>query len=88
MPAGYSPSDFAALTPEFVLTGVALLVLLLDAFVPKARHAMIAWISLAGLALTAATLVPYAGADLQAYAVSRKVNAPGYDAPDCVEPAL
>jgi NADH-quinone oxidoreductase subunit N len=62
MPAGYSPSDFAALTPEFVLTGVALLVLLLDAFVPKARHGVIAWISLAGLAVTAVTLVPYAGA--------------------------
>jgi NADH-quinone oxidoreductase subunit N len=61
MPAGLSPSDFAALMPEFVLTGVALVVLLLDAFVPKARHAMIGWISIAGLLLTAAVLVPYAG---------------------------
>src|SRR5512135_3288614 len=60
MPAGLSPSDFAALTPEFVLCGVALLVLLLDAFVPKARHGAIAWVSLAGLALTAVVLVPYA----------------------------
>ncbi len=59
MPAGLSPSDFAALTPEFVLCGVALLVLLLDAFVPRARHGAIAWVSLAGLALTAVALAPY-----------------------------
>ncbi len=59
MPAGLSASDFTALTPEFVLTGVALLVLLLDAFVPRAKHAMIAWVSIAGLVLTAAVLVPY-----------------------------
>ncbi len=61
MPAGLSPSDFAALTPEFVLSGVALIVLLADAFVPRARHGAIAWISLAGLVLTAAALVPYVG---------------------------
>ena len=60
MPAGLSPSDFAALTPEFVLSGVAIIVLLADAFIPKARHGMIAWISLAGLALTAVVLLPYA----------------------------
>jgi NADH-quinone oxidoreductase subunit N len=61
MPAGFSPSDFAALMPELVLTGVALIVLLADAFIPKARHGVIAWISLAGLALTAAALAPHAG---------------------------
>ena len=37
MPAGFSPSDFAALLPEFILAGVALIVLLMDAFVPKAK---------------------------------------------------
>jgi NADH-quinone oxidoreductase subunit N len=62
MPAGLSSSDFVALTPEFVLCGVALVVLLLDAFVPKARHGAIAWVSLAGLAMTAVTLLPYVGA--------------------------
>ncbi|HEX7484993.1 MAG TPA: NADH-quinone oxidoreductase subunit N [Vicinamibacterales bacterium] len=61
MPAGFSPSDFAALMPELVLTGVALIVLLADAFIPRARHGVIAWISLAGLALTAAALAPHAG---------------------------
>jgi NADH-quinone oxidoreductase subunit N len=61
MPAGFSPSDFAALMPELVLTGVALIVLLADAFIPRARHGVIAWISLAGLALTAVALAPHAG---------------------------
>jgi NADH-quinone oxidoreductase subunit N len=61
MPAGFSPSDFVALMPELVLTGVALIVLLADAFIPRARHGVIAWISLAGLALTAAALAPHAG---------------------------
>jgi NADH-quinone oxidoreductase subunit N len=61
MPTGFSPSDFVALTPEFILAGVALIVLLADAFVPKAKHGMIAWISLAGLALTAVALAPQVG---------------------------
>ncbi len=67
MPAGLSPSDFAALTPEFVLAGVALFVLLADAFIPRARHGVIAWISVAGLALTAAALVPSAGGHTTAF---------------------
>lgn len=61
MPAGLSLGDFAALTPEFILTGVALVVLLADAFVPKARHGVIAWISIAGLIVTAAAIGPQAG---------------------------
>jgi len=61
MPAGLSLSDFTALMPEFILTGVALIVLLADAFIPKSRHAVIGWISLAGLVLTAAALVPDVG---------------------------
>jgi NADH-quinone oxidoreductase subunit N len=61
MPAGFSPSDYAALLPEFILAGLALIVLLADAFVPKAKHGVIAWISLAGLGLTAVALVPQLG---------------------------
>jgi NADH-quinone oxidoreductase subunit N len=61
MPAGFSLSDYAALLPEFILTGVALIVLLADAFVPKAKHGVIAWVSLAGLGLTAVALVPQFG---------------------------
>ncbi len=57
---GFSPSDFSALLPELVLTLVALVVLMADAFIPRARHAVIAWITLAGLVATAAVLAPLA----------------------------
>ena len=57
---GFSPSDFTALLPEIVLTVLALVVLLVDAFIPRARHGVIAWITLAGLVLTAATVLPLA----------------------------
>ena len=60
MPAGLSFADFAPLMPEFVLTGVALVVLLADAFVPRTKHAFIGWLSIAGLVLTAIVLLPYA----------------------------
>jgi NADH-quinone oxidoreductase subunit N len=53
MVGGYSAGDFSALMPEICLTGVALAVLLADAFIPRAKHSVIAWMSLAGLALTA-----------------------------------
>jgi NADH-quinone oxidoreductase subunit N len=44
-----------------VLTGFALVVLLADAFIPKAKHSVIAWLSLAGLGLTALAMVPLIG---------------------------
>jgi NADH-quinone oxidoreductase subunit N len=62
MPAGFSPSDFTFLLPEFILTGVALIVLLADAFLPKRRQSWIAWLAIAGLGLTALAVVPLAGA--------------------------
>jgi NADH-quinone oxidoreductase subunit N len=62
MVAGYTAVDFALLRPELILTGVALVVLLADAFVPRARHSIIAWLSIAGLGLTALAVVPTAGA--------------------------
>jgi NADH-quinone oxidoreductase subunit N len=78
MPAGLSFADFAPLMPEFVLTGVAIVVLLADAFVPRSRHAVIGWLSVAGLALTAAVLVPYAGE--QATAARGMVAVDGFGA--------
>jgi len=66
MAAGFSPSDFWYLLPELVLTGVALAVLLADAFIPRARHSIIAWMALVGLGLTALALVPLAGAHVTA----------------------
>jgi NADH-quinone oxidoreductase subunit N len=61
MPAGYSALDFALLRPEFILTGVALIVLHADAFIPRARHSIIAWLSIAGLGLTALSVLQLAG---------------------------
>jgi NADH-quinone oxidoreductase subunit N len=61
MVAGYSALDFWLLRPEFVLTGACLVVLLADAFIPRAKHAIIAWLSIAGLGLTALALLPLVG---------------------------
>jgi NADH-quinone oxidoreductase subunit N len=61
MVAGYTALDFYLLRPEFILTGVALVVLLADAFIPRAKHSIIAWLSIAGLALTALSILPIAG---------------------------
>ena len=61
MPAGFAPSDFSYLLPEFLLTGLALLVLILDAVVPKAKQNIIGWVSIAGLAATALTVAPLMG---------------------------
>lgn len=58
MPAGFTPSDFTYLLPEFVLTGLALVVLVLDALLPRAKHNIIAWLSVAGLVATAILVVP------------------------------
>jgi NADH-quinone oxidoreductase subunit N len=61
MPAGFSASDFYYLLPEFVLAAVAMVVLVADTFVPRARASLLAWISLAGIVATLGALVPAAG---------------------------
>jgi len=64
MPAGimgFTPADLWHLLPEIILTGVCLVVLLADAFLPRAKHGLIAWLSVAGLAATAVAIVPLAG---------------------------
>jgi NADH-quinone oxidoreductase subunit N len=61
MTIGYTAADFALLAPELVLTAATLVVLLADAFIPRARHAIVAWLSLAGLALTAVAVLAVAG---------------------------
>ncbi|MEW6752766.1 MAG: SOS response-associated peptidase [Candidatus Latescibacterota bacterium] len=54
---------------------------------PAAREA--AWLdpAVTDVARLTPLLVPYTGTDLEAHAVSRKVNDPGYDAPDCIQAA-
>lgn len=56
MPAGFSPSEFAWLLPEFVLTLGALLVLLADAFLSRDRRGTVIGLSLAVLAATGVAL--------------------------------
>ncbi len=62
MPAGFTASDFYYLLPAFVLSAAAMLVLVADTFVPRARSAgALAWIALAGIAATIVALVPTVG---------------------------
>ncbi len=58
MPGGFNASDFYYLLPAFVLCGVAMVVLVADVLVPRARAAgPLAWVSLAGLAATVVAMV-------------------------------
>ena len=56
MPVGFSLTDLSYLSPELVLAGAAIVVLLADSFVSRARQAVLAWLALAGLAATAVCL--------------------------------
>ncbi len=59
MPPGVSLTDFYYILPELVLTGGALLVLIADVLLPKDRRAALAWVTLAALGATAASLLPF-----------------------------
>jgi len=65
MPAGISLSDFYYIAPELVLTAGALLVLVADVVLPRARRAALAWVTLFVLAATAASLVPFASTHVE-----------------------
>ena len=65
MPAGMNVGDFYYMLPEIVLTVGALLLLVADLLVPRERQSILAWVTLAVLAATAAALVPVADAHLQ-----------------------
>lgn len=65
MPAGFSGLDFYYILPELVLTGGALLVLLLSVIVPR-RDSVLLGITLATLAATAAALSSFVGVDATA----------------------
>ena len=60
MPPGISLSDFYYITPELVLTGGALLLLIADVALPRAQRAALAWIALLVLGVTALSLIPFA----------------------------
>jgi NADH-quinone oxidoreductase subunit N len=54
-----TPVNFALLTPEFLLTGVAILVFVADFVVPKARRPDLGWIALGGLGVVLAVGLAY-----------------------------
>src|SRR6195256_1176127 len=60
MPPGLSASDFYYILPELVLTGGALLVLIVDVLLPKDRRGALAWVTLLAIGATLAALVPFA----------------------------
>ena len=66
MPAGsgINVSDFYYLLPELVLTVGALLVLVADVLLPRGSRAL-AWIAVAALGATLASLVPFADVDVE-----------------------
>jgi NADH-quinone oxidoreductase subunit N len=61
MPAGLSSRDFYYILPELVLTGGALLVLIADVLLPRQRRSALAWVTLAALAATFASVLPFLG---------------------------
>jgi NADH-quinone oxidoreductase subunit N len=61
MPPGFSAADLGYLAPEIVLACTAMVLLVLDPFARKGQHVALAILALAGLAITALTLVPFIG---------------------------
>ncbi|HEY3043742.1 MAG TPA: NADH-quinone oxidoreductase subunit N [Vicinamibacterales bacterium] len=64
MPPGISTSDFYYILPELVLTAGALLVLIADVALPRSSrtsHGVLAWLTLAVIGVTLASLVPFTG---------------------------
>jgi NADH-quinone oxidoreductase subunit N len=61
MPAGFSATDFYYLLPQFVLAAAAMVVLVADVFVRRARAGVLAAISLAGIVATILALIPTFG---------------------------
>jgi NADH-quinone oxidoreductase subunit N len=59
MPPGLSISDFYYILPELVITGGALIVLIADVLLPRERRAALAWITLAVIGATLASLAPF-----------------------------
>src|SRR5881394_3309271 len=65
MPPGLSLSDFYYILPELVLTGGALLVLVVDVLLPKDRRGALAWVTLLVLGATMASLAPFSSTHVE-----------------------
>jgi len=64
MPAGLSLSDFYYILPELVLTGGSLLLLVADVLLPRRSPALM-WLSIAILAGTAVSLLPFRNVQIE-----------------------
>ncbi|MEE3203046.1 MAG: hypothetical protein VX262_07110, partial [Acidobacteriota bacterium] len=62
---GFTPSDFYYILPELLLTGGALLVLLINVIVPQ-REGMLFGLSLATVIISGVTLLSFTGVDVTA----------------------
>src|SRR5262245_31683591 len=65
MPAGLSTSDFYYILPELVITTGALVVLIADVLLPRESRAALAWITLAVIGATLASLAPFASTHVE-----------------------
>ncbi len=61
MPAWFSVNDLYYILPELVLTAGLLLLLVVNAIIPRSRQRMLSWLGLAVLAATALAMVPLSG---------------------------
>jgi NADH-quinone oxidoreductase subunit N len=59
MPPGIALSDFYYILPEMVLTAGALLVLVADVLLPRAKRAALGWVALLAIGATAVSLAPF-----------------------------
>ncbi|HJO39925.1 MAG: NADH-quinone oxidoreductase subunit N [Vicinamibacterales bacterium] len=59
MPAGFSAADFYNILPELVLTGGALLVLIVDVLTARQQRGLLAWVTLGVLVATLLALLPF-----------------------------
>jgi NADH-quinone oxidoreductase subunit N len=59
MPPGISTSDFYYILPELVLTAGALILLIADVALPRATRSTLAWITMAVIGATLASLWPF-----------------------------
>jgi NADH-quinone oxidoreductase subunit N len=65
VPEGLSLSDFYYILPELVITAGSLVVLVVDVMLPRDRRAALAWVTLAVIALTMVSLLPFRGVRIE-----------------------
>jgi len=59
MPPGINPADFYYILPELVITGGALLLLVVDVMLRHRSNAPLAWVTIGVLAATAVSMLPF-----------------------------